>query len=81
MRGMRGEYWRVQIGTLAVTKSGRVRMRIGCAAFDVMPGVDAAHRSELALVNLRTKDIVLAGADCGTAVAQLDLQALLLPDA
>ena len=66
----------MQIGSVVLTRSGRVRLRVGCASYDVTPGVPAQHRSEVHLVNMKTKDIVLAAADLPAAVAALDLEAL-----
>ena len=69
----------LQIGTLALTKSGRVRLQVGCARFDVVPGVAPHHRSELQLLNLKTRDLVLAAADLPVAVAALDLASVAPP--
>ena len=49
---------------------------MGCATLDVTPGVPPHHRSELHLLNLKTRDIVLAAADLPSAVAALDLHSL-----
>lgn len=70
----------MQIGSLVLTKNGNVKLHIGCAKYDVTPGVSAHHRSELHLLNLKTKDIVLAATDLPSAVASLDLSSLLSAD-
>lgn len=63
----------LQVGTLKVMKSGKVRMKIGCCEYVVMPGVGSQSRSEVHVINLRTQDIVMVGANCPHAVAALDL--------
>lgn len=67
----------MQVGTVQVMKSGKVYMVIGSARFLLRPGVEHSHRTELHIVNLKSSDMVMVGADCPTAAACLDLDRLL----
>jgi RNA polymerase III RPC4 len=67
----------VQIGIVKVMKSGKVRMQMGCCEYVVTPGVGEQCRSEVHVINLRTKDIVMVGENSRHAVAALDIDSFL----
>ena len=58
-------------------KSGKIRLSIGCCELVVTPAASQQCRSEIHIINLRTKDIVMVGENSRPAIAALDIASFL----
>ena len=67
----------VQVGMLRVCRNGNMRLRVGCCDYVLQPGVQPPCRTEVHIINTATKDVVCVAENCASAVAALDVEALI----
>ncbi len=68
------------LGKLLITKSGKVKMKIGDIVFDVTKGVECLERQELALVDKMQSKLVTLGAIHDRITVSPDISTLLLDE-
>lgn len=68
------------LGKLLITKSGKVKMKIGDIVFDVSKGVECRERQELAIIDKTQSKLVTLGAIHNRITVSPDISTLLLDE-